>query len=136
MEMKADTDRVLMSEALRGQVPELDGEPQVAPEIINRAVTVIAEKRVGDKVTAMVGVLRGIQLGTEVEIEFRCELAEALDVLEAQQLSFGGLELHHGERVVPVKGPFVVKGARLDEIALDDPLCTLGLHLARPQRVA
>lgn len=134
MEMKADTDRVLMSEALRGQVPELDGEAQVTSELLGRTVTVIADKRIGDTKTAMIGVLRGIQLGAEVEIEFRCDLGEALDVLEAQQLSFGGFELHHGDRIVPIKGPFLVKAARLDEIVFDEPLCTLGLHLARPGR--
>ncbi len=123
-----------MSEVLRGQVPDLEGEPQVTPELLNKTVTVVAELRIGDKTTAMIGVLRGVQLGTEVEIEFRCDLTEALDVLEAKQLSFGKIELHHGERIVPIVGPFVVKGARLDEITFDDPLCTLGLHLARLTR--
>jgi len=123
-----------MSEALRGQVPELEGESQVTPEMLNKTVTVIVERRIGDKASSMIGVLRGVQLGAEVEIEFRCDLVEALDVLEAKQLSFGRIELHHGERVVPIVGPFVVKGARLDEITFDDPLCTLGLHLARPAR--
>lgn len=132
--MKADNDRVLMSEALRGQVPELEGEAQVPAELVLNAVTVVAEKRIGDKVTAMVGVLRGVLLGSEPEIEFRCALDEALDVLEASQLSFGGFELHRGDRVVQIKGPFLVKAARLDEIVPGDQLCTLGLHLARPAR--
>lgn len=132
MELKVDNERVLMSEALRGQVPELDGgDPEFRRELMQKVVTVIAERRVGDKATAMVGVLRGVLLGSEPEIEFRCDLTEAMDVLEAQQLTFGSFELHYGERVVQIKGPFVVKAARLDEITLDDPLCTLGLHLAR-----
>lgn len=131
MEMTADTSHVLMSDALRGQVPGLDGD---VPAPSAQHVIIIAERMIGDKSTPMVGVLRGVLLGVDPEIEFRCELKEALDVIEAQNLSFGRFELHHAERIVHVPGPFIVKAARIDEISPSDQLCTLGLHLVKPPR--
>ena len=120
-----------MSESLKGQVPALEGElvPPAGDHVL-----LVAEVQIGDKVRTMVGILRGMLLGAEPEVEFRCELKDALDVIEAKQLQFRRFELHHGERVVPVPGPFAVKSARLDEIMPVEQLCTLGLHLARPAR--
>jgi hypothetical protein len=134
MEMKADNAHVLMSEVLRGQVPELESEHPV-DQLAHQHVVVIAEKIIGGKTEGMVGVLRGILLGTDPEIEFRAELKEALEILKANNLSFSRFELHLGETlVVPIPGPFIVKAARIDEISPQDQLCTLGLHLTRPAR--
>lgn len=131
--MKADSSHILMSEVLKGQIPDLDGEQ--IDELRNKHITIVAGKTVGAKIEPMVGILRGIHLGQNPEIEFRCEIKEALDVIEASQLSFSGFELHHGEdRIVQIPGPFVVKAARIDEIVIQDQLCTLGLHLSKQQR--
>lgn len=133
MEMKADTNHVLMSDVLKGQVPELEGEHPV-DQLHGKHVIVITERVIGDKVDGMVGILRGLMLGENPEIEFRCDIKEALAILKANSLSFNRFELHHGEDVVPVVGPFIVKAARIDEIVVQDQLCTLGLHLQRQAR--
>jgi len=122
-----------MSDVLRGQVPALDdtvAEVSVE-ELGNQHVLLVAEKVTGAKVTGVVGILRGALLGPDPEIEFRCEIEEALNIMEAPNLSFNKFELHHDKRIVPVTGPFIVKAARIDEINVQDQLCTLGLHLAR-----
>lgn len=129
MQMKADTGHVLMSETLRGNVPALEGEE--LPPSIDQHVVVIIDRQVAGKSLPMIGVLRGVLLGHEPELEVKCELKEALDLLEAGNLSIGRFELHHGQRVLTVLGPFVVKQARLDEIVAEDQLCALGLHLTR-----
>lgn len=133
MEMKADTNHVLMSDVLKGQVPELEGEHPV-DQLHGKHVIVITERVIGDKVDGMVGILRGLMLGENPEIEFRCDIKEALTILKSNSLSFNRFELHHGEDVVPVVGPFIVKAARIDEIVVQDQLCTLGLHLQRQAR--
>lgn len=133
MEMKANTEHVLMSDVLKGQVPELENEHPV-DQLHGKHVIVISERVIGDKVDGMVGILRGLFLGENPEIEFRCDIKEALAVLKANLLSFTRFELHHGEDVVPVIGPFVVKAARIDEIVVQDQLCTLGLRLQRQAR--
>lgn len=127
--MRVDTGHVLMSEALKGTVPSLEDE--ALPRAIDQHVVVIVDRIVAGTSTPMVGVLRGVLLGPEPELELRCELKEALDLLEAGDLSIGRFELHHGQRVLAVPGPFVVKQARLDEITVDDQLCALGLHLTK-----
>ena len=135
MEMKADPSHVLMSEVLRGQVPELEGDQQLDPLAAAKHVVVIAEKVVGNKVEGMVGILRGILLGAAPEIEFRADLKECLEILKTSSLTFSKIELHYGEEiVVPIVGPFIVKAARIDEISPADGLCTLGLHLTKQAR--
>lgn len=122
-----------MSEVLRGQVPELEEHP--VDVLRGKHVVVVTEKIIGDKAEGMVGILRGVLLGPDPEIEFRCELKEALEILKANSLSFTRFELHHGEEtVVPIPGPFIVKAARIDEISVDEQVCTLGLHLQRQVR--
>lgn len=129
MVMKTDTSKVLMSEALRGVLPEMDGS--VHPASASEHVVVIVHKRTGAEQSAMVGVLRGVLLGAEPEVEFRCQLKEALDIIESSNVTFVGFELHHGERVINVSGPFSARAARIDEIDVVEQLCTLGVHLQR-----
>lgn len=130
MEMKADPSHVLMSEALKGQVPELDGEQ--IEEIAAKHVTVLLERIVGGKSDPMVGILRGMLLGDNPEIEFRCSIEDAMLVLGTQDLHVGKIQLHHGDgALVEVSGPFDVKARRIDEIVAQDQLCTLGLHLMK-----
>lgn len=132
MQMKADTSHILMSDALKGTIPELEDEQVDA--IKNRHVTVVAEKSTADGTEGMVGILKGVLLGSEPEIEFKCDLKEALGILSADSLLFNVFELHHDESVVSIPGPFSVKAARIDEINVVDQLCTLGLHLMRRPR--
>jgi hypothetical protein len=134
MEMKAKTSHVLMSEELRGQVPELDDEQLVEAASAGKHVLVIAERILKNARTGVVGIMRGILFDVEPEVEMRINLTEALDLVEAPDLLFGSLELHHGERVVKVPGPFIVKAARVDDIDANEQLCTLSLHLKKPAR--
>ena len=125
-----------MSETLRGQVPELDDE-NVADidEIQSHHIIVVADKIVNGARTGLVGVLRGLMLGVEPEIEFRIDIDEALDLINTQGLMFGNFELCHGEKKsVKIVGPFVVKSARMEDISVQDQLCTLGLHLVKQAR--
>lgn len=134
LKMNVNTSHVLMSDALRGVVPELEGEERPEPPQ-GKHVVVIAQKVVGSKQEGLVGVLRGVHLGAEPEIEFRIDLSEALGLISAQNLSFVNFELHHGEStVVKIPGPFIVKAARIDEISPAEQLCTIGLHLMKQQR--
>lgn len=129
-----DTPHVMMSEALKGQIPIIDDENALFEQAQEKLVIVVAEKLSSNKSTAVVGALRGLLLGADPEIEFRCELGEALSIIEEQSLVFNNFELRHGERKIKLPGPFVIKAARIDEISALDQMCTLGLHLSRRQR--
>lgn len=139
--INANTSKVLMSDVLRGNVPELEdavedaSEKQVAEY---HAVIVLAQKSIKDPnrppPQPFAGILRGVLFGLEPEIEFRVEMKEAMDIIEAPDLSFDGFELHHGERIIKMPGPFIIKAARIDEISPQEQLCTLGLHLKKQAR--
>ena len=133
MEMKAETSKVLMSEVLRGRVPE-EIENEAAQSIENGMVTVLIQVQRGPKRTSIPGILRSVLFEAEPELEAKVELDEALNIIEAKDLQLLGFELHHGDRVIQVPGPFWVKGTRIDEINPLDGMCLLMLGLKRPPK--
>jgi hypothetical protein len=133
MEIKPDTSRVLMSDVLKGTIPELEDEIAKDP-ISGKHVIAIAHRVVAGKADGLVGILRGVLFGKDPEIAFRIELNDAMDIVDAPQLHFNGFEFHHGERIIKMPGPFLVEAARIDDISAQDQMCTLSLHLKRPAR--
>jgi hypothetical protein len=132
MEMKADTSQILMSDVLKGNVPELENEAVEASG--GKAVLVVFEKVVGDKSEGLVGILRGVLFDANPEVEVSLQVEEALGVVKASNLYFRKFELHYGNDVVAVPGPFIVAAARIDTIDVFSQTCTLSLHLKRPAR--
>jgi|SRR5579885_790021 len=137
-EIKAETSRVLMSDVLKGRVPEELEDEAVAGAIDaleKSVVNVIAKIQIGEgKATAVCGILRSVLFETEPELEFRVTLDDALAIVEAQSLQFLGFELQHDKRTIKCPGPFLIKGARIDDIDAPNGLCTLSLGLKRPAR--
>lgn len=132
-EARADTARILMSEALRGQLPELESE--MAEQLRGQYVHVLAARRVGGQQLPLVGLLRTVLFDTHPEIEFKVELSEALATVKANDLSFDGFELQHGEETtLDIPGPFTVKAARIQEIDPATQTCVLALQLQRVKK--
>lgn len=130
-----NVERVLMSDTLRGQVPSLEEHDNDIEHMQLKHVVVVADKHVGANRSGLIGILRKIELGIETKIEIRIDLSEALDVIEAAGLFFGGFELCHGEeRIVKIPGPYIVKCANICDISVPDQLCTLGLDLVKQAR--
>ncbi len=125
------TDRILMSDTLRGNVPALENDEQVQDVESDNYVFVTAEKISNHERTAVIGILRGIELGIEPQVEMRLSIVHALDIIETRGLLFGGFELKTLDRVVNIPGPFKVKSARLFDIDTIAQMCTLGLHLVK-----
>jgi hypothetical protein len=132
MEMKADTTHVLMSDVLRGNVPELEDVASSHDE--TKRVLVVFDKVVSGREEGLVGILRGVLFDASPEVECRVPLEEAFAVVQAQGLSFQRFTLHNGEDVIEVPGPFLVAAARIDDIDNPNGTCTLSLHLKRPAR--
>lgn len=137
-EIKAETSKVLMSDVLRGRVTEEieDEATLAAADALERSVvSVVANMQAGQgKSTAVCGILRSVLFETEPELEFRVPLDDALNVIEAENLKLLGFELHHGDRTVKIPGPFLIKGARIDDIDALNSLCILMLGLKRPPK--
>lgn len=125
------TDRILMSDTLRGNVPALENDEQVQDVESDNYVFVTAEKISNHERTAVIGILRGIELGIEPQVEMRLSIVHALDIIETPGLLFGRFELKTLDRVVNIPGPFKVKSARLFDIDTISQMCTLGLHLVK-----
>ncbi len=133
MEMKADPSRILMSDTLRGQVLDLDNADDV-DDLAHRYVTVVAARRLAGQLNPMTGILRTVLFDIEPEIEFRVELSDAFDLVQADKQTFDCFELHHGTRIVNLVGPFTAKAARIQEIDVRDQMCVIALHLNRTKR--
>jgi hypothetical protein len=120
-----DKDRVMISDALRGELPELG-------EQLEHAVVYVTGMKRGTGVVE--GVLRSVLFdGTKPEIEIRTHLDVAFNVVEATDLVFEAFHMKHLTRETTLKGPFTVNAARIQEIepGLEAVLCTLALSLQR-----
>lgn len=133
MELKADPSKILMSETLKGQLPDLGDE--VFDNLANGGIYVVMDRRVAKQQQPLAGVLRSVLFDVVPEVEMRVELAEALAVVQAQDLVIEGVELQHGEETtVKMPGPFTVKAARIQEIDVPAQLCVLALQLQRVKK--
>lgn len=131
--VEAETSKVLMSDSLKGLLPdELDDE--AAEKMERLTVTVVAAVQIGEKKTVIPGILRSVLFEVEPELEFRVQLHEAISFVSANQLNFLGFELHHGTDIVKSPGPFLIKGVRIDDIDAVNQMCTLSLGLKRPPK--
>jgi hypothetical protein len=129
MQVKADNSRVLMSEALRGQLPDLDDAGPAALE--GSYVHAVVDATIGDKQTAFVGILRSVLFGDRPEIELRLQLEEAIAFAKASSPVVTAVHLLHGDEEVELAGPFTVVGLRLDDINAVEQLCVMSLGLQR-----
>lgn len=132
MDVTVNRSKLLMSDSLRGHVPELEDEQQVVPTDAD-PVSVVISAQFGQKATAIVGLLRGVLFGTDPELEVRLQLDEALDVVSSPNFAFLGFAVHHGDREVKVMGPFLVTAVRIDDVNANEGLCTLSFGLKRNQ---
>lgn len=131
MEIKANTSRILMSDTLKEQLPELESD--AAEELQDRYVHVVADRRINKQQHPLAGLLVSVLFDVTPEIEIRVELSEALKTVKAEQLLFNSFELQHGDETVQVPGPFKVKAARIEDIDVMNQTSVLSLQLQRVQ---
>lgn len=127
-EIKTDPSKILMSDVLHGHVDDFDDSMQMLGMSI---IYVIIDRSIGlNKTKPFSGVLRGISIGVDVEIEMRLSLADAIEIIAEDKISIDGFELHQGENIIKKSvSPFVSKAIRIDEIDAVNGLCVLGLQL-------
>ena len=138
MEIETDSSRVLMSDVLQGNVPELEAEEGLQEMAANFIIAVI-QYVIGDQVEPDVaaGTLRGIQSdGEKVELEVGVELDVGLTFLRNREQIRAGFELHPGEDEADVVStfavPMTVTGVMLSDIDYRRGMCTLLLRLKPP----
>jgi len=140
----ANTDNVLMSDVLKGEVPEIEGDQveQMAAKYII-AVVHVAPQRLsatrGEGVFVMTGTLRSIMCDdATIEIEMNTDLNDAMSFVNSYAernpdtaLVVAGLDLHQGVNVTEFKGRCDIVACRLLEIDYARTMTTLLLQLKR-----
>jgi hypothetical protein len=121
--------QIMMSDSLKSQVGDIDS--QMMDQLNDQYVHVIADRTIGGHQEPLIGLLRSILLDVEPEIEFKVELFEAMKTIKSNDLGFLKFELHHGEDIVTIPGPFKVKAARIQDIEPKTQMCIIALHLRR-----
>lgn len=131
LEVTPVTDRILMSETLKGQVDE-DYGTAMEPVF----VTVVGQYQTPAKKNAIVGSLVSVEFEACPVLEFRTMLDEAFTIVNAPDLSFLAFELHLGEKedITKMPGPFTVVSAKIHELDPTNQMCTLKLTLQRSAR--
>lgn len=133
MELKSDPSKILMSETLKGHLPELESDE--IDQLSSQYVHVVVDRWVAGTQVPLTGLLRSVLFGLEPELDIKVELPEALAVVKAQNLVIAGFELQYGEEsTVEVPGPFTVKAARIDDINAQTQTCVLMLQLQRAKK--
>lgn len=133
LDITPDTSKVLMSESLRGTVPELEGE---GIDPATQFVIAIGHRKVGNKEEALVGSLVGVLYDQKPEVEMRVTIDEAIAVIKAESLSFDKFEFHYGDKDFELVGPFTVAAARMQEFDVRTQMCVLMLSLQRTNKKA
>lgn len=132
LEVQPDVDRILMSDTLKDQVADVD--PAALEELSAKYVHVVAHRVVAGQQLPITGIMLSTLFDAKPEVELKVLVDDALDVIEAQDQHFDGFELHHGERIVPLKGPFKVVAARIQEVDVKTQMCVLLLQLERMKK--
>lgn len=128
--VSAQAPRLLVSDALRDQLPD-DLDAEVASELDASAISVVIAVQVGDTQKGVAGILRSVLFEKEPEVELRVTVDDALAFVSAANLRVINFELQTGDRTIKVDGPFSVKGARIDDISIDNQLCTLSVGMQK-----
>ena len=128
MDAKPDPSRVLMSEALEGNVSDVESTDQIAGYI----VAVIAVSMGEGKIETIVGSTVTFLLDEHYEIEARVLMDDAFNLTQVwPAVKIAGFELHFGEEVYTVKGPLKVSALRIQDIDQQRQMCVLAMKLCR-----
>lgn len=130
--------RLLMSEDLRGKVPELDDD--ILKQYESNFVFGVLEGVDPDDGNDMVGNLVGLALEETVKWDFRVNLTTALRFIsryvpddDAGQpvIPCSGFQLFLGDDVIRFPGPFIVVRPKVYDVDNNTKLCTLAVDLTR-----
>lgn len=128
MNIKTDTNRILMSDTLKGMVPSLDDDSNSSTLGI---VAVLCNRLINGVNEPFNCMLHSVLFDIEPEIELLCSIDNALDTIQANSLKFQEFIIMYNDRKVEVPGPFIVKAAKIYEVKSNLDQCILALSLQR-----
>jgi len=129
MDIKANPHHILMSDTLKGTVPEFESD--TVSEMRDKYIHVVADRRISGQQVPLVGLLRTVMFGESPEVEMKVEISDAIATIKAEQLFFEVFTFQHGDDDLLLPGPFTVSAARIQEIDPITQTCILALGLQR-----
>lgn len=124
-------DKLMMSEELVGQVPELEDEE--INKLINHLVLVSIED--GNTGLEIAGPAAAVLFSEEPELEIKMSIAAAVNVLvnKPRLNDIKSIKVLHEGVMASVEGDFYVDLAKILDINLDEQTCLLALGLKKNQ---
>lgn len=135
--LKADTSKILMSDALKDKISNFDDDVEKLDMLSIYVIVERVQQAEGTQDEApkpFSGILRGISIDQykDIEIEMRIPLDEAIQIVKDESVKVVGLELQQGDDTLKYfKETYLSKAIRVDEIDIVNQLCVLGMHLHR-----
>jgi hypothetical protein len=131
--MERDLDsRILMSDELKGQVPELEDDLQTYEDAY---VIGALELRKNDEPFAVVGSLVGISIEDVIKIDLHVSIKDAhrvvSDKLLQKGLSCDAIQLIYASFEDRLAGPFQISSSKMMDFDRSLKMCTLGVDLTR-----
>ena len=131
-----DPSRLLMSDVLKGHVPDMESDSGLS-EMASNYVLVILDRVInGVDNKPISGILEGFMVRSdELEVEVKITLDDALDLIEPGiEVTFNSCQLHSGERVIEHVPPhprpcYTLGGVRFSSIDYRHRMCVVILNL-------
>ena len=128
-------DRLLMSESLEGNVPDLEDEKQTFSRYEDAFLIGVLEMTgILPDDSPIVGKLIGIANEEVIKIDLKISLNIAYKIMKMsfeKILVVNGFQVHHGKEFMRRLGPFTVKSPRLMDIDHEIRACVIALDLVR-----
>jgi hypothetical protein len=130
------SDRLLMSDSIKGMIPELEEEKI---KDLNDAFLVAVFEIIYDdseEINVLAGKVEGISFESQgdMKIDVCLETRKAYDTIKkytTSGLSCRMLHVHHGDDELCIEGPFKFSSAKLLDFDVERKMCTLGIDLVK-----
>jgi len=126
--------KTLASEELVDKLPNVQFDE--IDTLSNRTVIVVVDRVVAGRqaLIPITGILVSVLFDAKPEIEIKMFIDDAFDIVESNSQHFNCFELHKGEKIIPLKGPFIVSAARIQDIDIKTQMCVLSMQLERAKK--
>jgi len=127
------TNRLLMSDSLKGMIPELEDEVTQTLTSMDSVVITVIEI---NGLEPLIGTLDGIQVEKQsIKLDVKLKLEEAYEIFilitSGADLLCNGIQLHLSEKINRIIGPYFLTSPKLFGIDMHNKLCMLGMDLIK-----
>lgn len=128
-----DTDLLMMSDSLKGNVPELEEQIRLVEDSI---IIVGIEYYVGDEKEVLAGSVTGLSFEEKIiKIDFKRSTSDAYKFLKLNliqgEVTCKNLYFQNNEDDFVISGPFRITSPRLTDLDHKEKTCTIGLDFVR-----